>query len=275
MKIIHEQVDYELVSKTVNKDPLNVVVHWHNNTEIIQVFDSTEKFIIDSELIEAEPGDIIFIKEHAIHNYLIKNLTFMRIVHVHPSLLLNTQKSRKRIKTLIKAAEIDAVPGLRSKLDILFMLMDRETPATSASDNLYFKHISIAVYSLLAKHFSEEEPPQTKKREREDFYKIIEYVNNNFKENINTTNIGQDLFISRNYVTRLFTKFTGMTLTDYIRLLRINHATQLMNEGLSITEAALESGFQCVRTFNSAFKKEYGITPVEFKKNQNSDKAIK
>ena len=100
-------------------------------------------------------------------------------------------------------------------------------------------------------------------------------MNNNFKENINTTNIGQDLFISRNYVTRLFTKFTGMTLTDYIRLLRINHATQLMNEGLSITEAALESGFQCVRTFNSAFKKEYGITPVEFKKNQNSDKAIK
>lgn len=266
MKIVHEQVDYELVSKTINKDPLHVVVHWHNNTEIIQLFDSTEKFIIDGKIVEAEPGDIVFIKEHVIHNYLIKRLTFMRIVHIHPSLLLNTQKNGKRIKTLIKAAEIDAVPGLRSKLDILFMLMDRESSAASASNNPYFKHISIAVYSLLAQHFSEDETHRSKKRDREDFYKITEYVNNNFRENINTTNIGQNLFISRNHITRLFIKFAGMTLTDYIRILRINHATQLMNEGLSITEAALESGFQCVRTFNSAFKKEYGITPVEFKK---------
>ena len=131
------------------------------------------------------------------------------------------------------------------------------------------------MYSLLAQHFSEEDTHRSKKRDREDFYKITEYVNNNFRENINTTNIGQNLFISRNHITRLFIKFAGMTLTDYIRILRINHATQLMNEGLSITEAALESGFQCVRTFNSAFKKEYGITPVEFKKNQNSDKTIK
>lgn len=274
MKIIQELVDSEIISKTIDKDPLSAVVHWHNNMEIIQLFDSTEKFIIDSEIIEAEPGDLIVIKEHAIHNYLIKKTTYMRITQFHPSILLNVKPHRKQIKSLIKASEIDSIAGLREKLDMLFSLMDKEHCTALSSDNLYLKHITIALYSLLAEHFSENETHHPKKREQEDFYRLTEYVNSNFKENINTTNIGHDLFISRNYATKLFVKYAGMTLTDYIRLLRVNYATQLMNEGLSITEAALESGFQCIRTFNSAFKKEFGITPVEFKRNPDSNNLL-
>ena len=49
-----------------------------------------------------------------------------------------------------------------------------------------------------------------------------------------------------------------------------------MIEGMSITEAALESGFQSVRTFNNSYKEYMGMTPTEYIKktlNQKRSKA--
>jgi transcriptional regulator GlxA family with amidase domain len=59
-----------------------------------------------------------------------------------------------------------------------------------------------------------------------------------------------------------------MSLNEYIYSLRIKKANYLMKQGCSITEAALCSGFQSVRTFNNTYKKITGIVPSEYRKKQ-------
>lgn len=66
-----------------------------------------------------------------------------------------------------------------------------------------------------------------------------------------------------------------MGLNEYINGIRIKNANRLMVEGQSITEAALDSGFQSVRTFNYAYKEQMGMTPTEYIKKTMNQKRSK
>ena len=57
-----------------------------------------------------------------------------------------------------------------------------------------------------------------------------------------------------------------MSLNEYINSIRIKNANELLSNGVSVAEAALESGFQSIRTFNNTYKDFMGIKPTEFLK---------
>lgn len=66
-----------------------------------------------------------------------------------------------------------------------------------------------------------------------------------------------------------------MGLNEYIYSLRIKKANDLMNQGYSVTDAALQSGFQSIRTFNNIYKKVCGMTPSDYKKRFSREYNIK
>lgn len=104
----------------------------------------------------------------------------------------------------------------------------------------------------------------TETRHQKDFNRIIDYINQNFRENINTTTVAKGLFISRSYATVIFKKYSQKRINEYIGELRINYANTLLEQGKDITTAATESGFVCIRTFNNVYKRVMGITPTEY-----------
>ena len=87
---------------------------------------------------------------------------------------------------------------------------------------------------------------------------------NKTEENVNVTSLAKQLFMSRERLSQIFLKYSDMKVNDYIDSLRIDNVNRLFKDGLSITEAAFESGFQCIRTFNSTYKKIMGITPSQY-----------
>ena len=72
--------------------------------------------------------------------------------------------------------------------------------------------------------------------------------------------------MDRGRLSKLFTKYAGMKLTQYINRLRISAAIQLIENGMGVTEAAYESGFQSIRTFNDVYKKNMHSCPNKIKK---------
>ena len=83
----------------------------------------------------------------------------------------------------------------------------------------------------------------------------MKYVNEHFKEDITVKSIAETLYMDRGRLSRLFLKYSGISLNDYINTLRLTEAVRLIDAGLKITDAALESGFQTVRTFNNVYNK--------------------
>lgn len=104
----------------------------------------------------------------------------------------------------------------------------------------------------------------TETRHRKDFNRIIDYINQNFRENINTTIVAKELFISRSYASVIFKKYSQKRINEHIGELRINYANTLLKQGKDITTVATESGFVCLRTFNNVYKRVMGITPTQY-----------
>lgn len=73
--------------------------------------------------------------------------------------------------------------------------------------------------------------------------------------------------ISLGYLSNVFKKETGKTLSEYIREKRINYAKHLINTtNLQIQTIALHCGVMDLQYFSKLFKKQTGKTPTEYKR---------
>lgn len=96
--------------------------------------------------------------------------------------------------------------------------------------------------------------------------KAMEYVAKNYNKKISLKVIAEEMFISPNYLCRLFKQETGINLVEYITQYRIEQAKKyLKNIELRVAEVAEMVGYHDTKYFSSSFKKITGMTPVEYR----------
>lgn len=266
MEIVQEITSFEIVCHTVKFDKNVLALHWHDRCEICQVLDNNLQIIVEGKKISASAGDIIVINERAVHQFIIEgNYTLVRIWHLPMKLLLNFKSTVKPLKTHIKLNEMENIPELKSRLNALFEMMEREG---LVSNDPFMQGIASAAYFLLERYFSESYNVFSEERDKREFYEVIEYINEHFKEDITVENIAKGLYLPRGRIVSTFKKYAGSAISEYINKLRIKNSNFLLSQGTSITEAALKSGFQSIRTFNNVYKGIMHMTPSEYIKNK-------
>jgi len=58
-----------------------------------------------------------------------------------------------------------------------------------------------------------------------------------------------------------------MSPVEFIRFLRLQHSAKLLNKSeINVSEAAFKSGFNDLSYFTKCFKKQFGITPRNYRK---------
>ncbi|MFW6306098.1 MAG: response regulator transcription factor [Bacillota bacterium] len=98
--------------------------------------------------------------------------------------------------------------------------------------------------------------------------KIYDFIQDNFREKLTRKDIATHVYLNPAYLSRLFKKETGMTLTEYITELRINEAKKLLVEtDYTITAIAEEIGYYNYSYFSKIFKEIVGFTAGEYRKN--------
>lgn len=76
-----------------------------------------------------------------------------------------------------------------------------------------------------------------------------------------------DLYLNTSYLSSLFKKEVGMTLTDYVNKNRIEYAKKLLKSTtLSIQDIATQSGISDIHYFTRLFRRETGSSPRDFRK---------
>ena len=94
-----------------------------------------------------------------------------------------------------------------------------------------------------------------------------EYVEQNLTEvDLNVETLSAALNMSRSYLYKRILSLTGHTPSEFIRLIRLRHAEQLLRKSqLSVSEITYKVGFPNTRSFSKFFKEMYGILPSQYK----------
>ncbi len=87
---------------------------------------------------------------------------------------------------------------------------------------------------------------------------------------INVQLLAQRLRISPNYLSAVFKSETGMRLTEYITNVKMQEAARLIRETqMSVAEVSVAVGYESANYFSSLFKKQYGVTPSDYRMNNS------
>jgi len=104
----------------------------------------------------------------------------------------------------------------------------------------------------------------------------LEYMQNHFQEKITLAQIAKAAHLSVSRLCHLFREQMQMTVVEYLTDIRLNRAKQLLlSTDRTCLQICYEAGFQNLSFFNRRFKKQTGLTPRQFRRqNRRSDLAI-
>ena len=132
--------------------------------------------------------------------------------------------------------------------------------------------------ALLRKYFLEQEEPlqtfskeQSKllDKEKEFLRKLEDVILIHIREEkTNVNDIALGIGMSRTSLFRKIKAITGKNINEYITMVKIKKAATLIkHEDFTISQAAYEVGFINQKYFRKLFKKQFGVVPSDYKKN--------
>lgn len=95
---------------------------------------------------------------------------------------------------------------------------------------------------------------------------VLDYIEDNLTGNIDYDVIAKVSLSSGDLFQRMFSNFTGISLSEYIRRRRLSSAAILLSKGnYSVIDVAFVYGYESPDSFSYAFKKLHGVTPLQAK----------
>jgi len=165
-----------------------------------------------------------------------------------------------------KASEDNKIEGLEAKAD------DYLTKPFSVRElNARIKNL-IALRNSLKRKYQDDlivipSEVTTTSMDEEFLLKAVKIVEENMSnENFAINFLCDELAMSRPTLHRKLKALTNQSTSEFINAIRLKHAARLIRQNAgSISEIAYRVGFNNIPYFNVSFKKQFGITPTEFK----------
>lgn len=100
--------------------------------------------------------------------------------------------------------------------------------------------------------------------------KVVEFVTQNYGDEISVTDMAEKANLSASQLQREFSSRFGITPNHYIREVRIGVARHLLeSDQLSVAQVASQCGFYDQSHFSRQFKKSTGLSPLQYRKRFN------
>lgn len=108
---------------------------------------------------------------------------------------------------------------------------------------------------------------QRKEKECSTIFRVVQYVNHEFREKLQLQEIAQKFHMNANYLGQAFRQQTGKSFREYLNDKRIEEAKRLLRQSCcSIAEVAVHSGYPNADYFVSQFKRMTGMAPSAYRK---------
>ena len=256
----------------------HVSLHWHEELEIVYVYEGPLYLTIENTDYIGRQGDIFIVNPKEIHKMHVQTpgVRYGTLLFSIKSLLFleNDEATRKYLQPLtvgeVLFSHILQDSELRKKIftliiDIVSMNKEK-VPAYRFGTKALLLQILFLLYNG---HLEKTHPIMNKNSilNRE----IISYIGERYTTDITLSEISDHFHMSYKYFSRYFKNNFNTTLSDYVMKLRLERAELLLGTTeLSVSEVCLQTGFNNISFFIRSFKKAYGMTPLQYRNHRDT-----
>ena len=117
----------------------------------------------------------------------------------------------------------------------------------------------------LSRLVHEHDHPQTLRQQEDPVQVMMQYIENNLDEDLSLEALGDKFFLSRSHISHIFLDRTGMSVNRYITKKRLERCADEIRTGRPVSQVYQDYGFRDYSVFFRAFKKEFSISPAEYR----------
>lgn len=253
----------------------NVPLHWHKEIEINYIILGSVEFICGDDKFVATEGDIVLVMPDMLHSVFPNenSSTFYDTIVFSADMLglsENDRSSTQFIKPISEGcAEIYPLikkdhiyyDELKTTVENIFSSAKGNSPAL----DILMKSELLRFFWILIEN--KDIKTNDSQAEKNGFLKpVIEYMNENFSENITVSDLAVKACMSKSYFMQRFKDSAGMGAIEYLSQLRIKKACEILKDSdMSSCDTAFMCGFRNLSNFNRQFRKIVGMTPKEYR----------
>ncbi len=160
----------------------------------------------------------------------------------------------------------------RSREDIgdLAERIMRESAGDAYGKELMMQFLTMELLVALSRALHEEWEESLRVRHGKARELVIiarDYLKQNFNRGVSVADAAAYVFLSQGYFTRAFRDEFGISPMSYLMKERVNAACKLLEQKeIKVSGIATQVGFSSPQRFNVAFRKQTGMTPVQYRK---------
>lgn len=253
-------------------------LHLHNEYEFLRINRGVFRCATLNEEFFLQEGDIMFINKYVPHR------TYTENNHTHNSLIqfrLPTE-SDSILHCLSRFTNVSNVSAFAFRKDdeksveiqnCINTIINEYTNREPFWEDYVYNHMLMLITTLHRQGILSE----TFQKKIEDINKIrpiLEYIDENYADEISTHDLSRMMNFNETYFCRMFKNIVGTSAINYINFVRICKAENLLKKNICILEVATKTGFASMSYFNRVFKKYNHCSPSEFRKILSREKQF-
>lgn len=246
------------ITLSLRNNNLGFKPHFHNYIEVVYLINGKCPVTLNGESFILNEGEVFIAFPNQVHSYTNDYNHSALVAIFSPDLI---KRYKERFYSWIPEKSIFKADENFEKLFSLFL-----NEFEYVSDEVKEGYLCALISKVLEK--------LTLKKETADssniLKSVIKYCKENYEKDISLEKLAEELNVSKFYLSHIFSDKINISFKDYINSLRVEKALSLLEEtDFSITEISELCGFNTVRTFNRAFRKNCNTTPVDYRKNSS------
>lgn len=263
----YEDMPVKILETVCSAGETCVCPHWHDRIEILYVEKGSLDVVCANKKENVGQGEAFFVHPRQPHAAAAgEQGAVYRAVMFELSGWIRQQGEGEEVASLILSGNIRFENRI-AKRELIGLLrrICREYDKRGIGSALILKGM---IYELLGGMLRWQQDTSYVPEEVDDrFEQALDYLNGHYTEEISTRQVAQRFSYEESYFCRKFRKRLGLSVVEYIRILRLEMACMLLTAKKdSVSEIGERCGYSDANYFIRCFKERYGITPAAFRK---------
>lgn len=245
-----ELMEYVDVFDTSGASP-----HFHSQIELLCVTYGKISATVDGTSAILKAGEISLADSYTVHSYAPLPGSVGKVVIVPRSLAAEYAAAHRGSSPA--CCFTDDKEAFSRAIALIPLIAD----AAKGENALYLGGLVAALLGAVSGALPYEEKGRGQSQLMRE---VLSYIYEHGDEPVTLTALAKRFGYTPSHFSRIFNAFIGGGLKEYLGGVRAEKAAALLCSGKSVTDAAMDSGFQSMRTFYRCFKKKYGVAPKDY-----------